>query len=551
MTDTPIETISAENDDAVEATPPGPPPPPPMPRRRYAASMSLVLGALAATGFAPLDLWPVALACLAAWLWLVHDAPTMRTALFRGWAFGVGHFTVGNNWIQHAFTFQDAMPHWLGYLAVVLLALYLAVYPMLAAGLAWRFASTRSVGDATTPPGAGFVLVSGAAWIATEWLRATMFTGYAWNPLGVVWLPLIGVARSAAWIGTYALSGLTIVVAGAVLMLVYRHWRFAAPVLAIIAILAVANLQFNSATTATPNPTAPRVRIVQPDLGQEERPQDDYAEQNLRALQALSGKPGPAPRLIVWPEGAVRLLLEDGYPESYYWRGNAFVNRIRIASLLGRDDVVLTGGTALQFDRRGDLASASNAVFAIDQRAELLGRYDKAHLVPYGEYLPMRPLLSAIGLSRLVPGDIDFADGPGPQALDLPKFGKVGVQICYEIIFSGQIIDPAHRPSLLFNPSNDSWFGAWGPPQHLAQARLRAIEEGLPIVRATPTGISAIIDADGRLLASIPQHRAGAIEQVIPPAHPATLFAQIGNMMALIMVAALLLMAVAIRRLAR
>ena len=116
-------------------------------------------------------------------------------------------------------------------------------------------------------------------------------------------------------------------------------------------------------------------------------------------------------------------------------------------------------------------------------------RYDKAHLVPYGEYLPMRPILSAIGLSRLAPGDIDFWPGPGPHTLDLGRFGKAGLQICYEIIFSGQVVDRAHRPDFLFNPSNDAWFGSWGPPQHLAQARLRAIEEGLPVIRATPTGI--------------------------------------------------------------
>jgi predicted amidohydrolase len=106
--------------------------------------------------------------------------------------------------------------------------------------------------------------------------------------------------------------------------------------------------------------------------------------------------------------------------------------------------------------------------------------------VPYGEYLPMRPILSLIGLQRLVPGDFDFDPGPGPRAMAFPGFGAVGMQICYEIIFSGQVIDEQHRPAVLFNPSNDSWYGSWGPPEHLAQARMRAIEEGLPILRAIP-----------------------------------------------------------------
>ena len=515
--------------------------------KRPAPLLSLALGALSATGFAPLDWWPVTLACLGLWLWLVYDARTLRQALFRGWLFGVGQFTIGNVWIQRAFTFQDAMPHWLGYGAVFLLALYLAVYPMLAAGFAWRLASPRSAGDIKTPPGAAFALVAGAGWIVTEWLRGTMFTGYPWNPLGIIWLPVTGVAHLAAWVGTYALSGLTIVAAGLILPLLWKRWKPALFSIVPVALLAVFGLSVPQ-TPATSGLAAPRVRVVQPDLDQEERPQDDYAEMNLQALLRLNGKPGPAPRLIVWPEGAVRFMLEDGYPPEAYWQGFATTARRRIAALLGPNDVVLTGGNALQFDRRGEMVSATNSVFAIDRSARILGRYDKAHLVPYGEYLPARPLLSRIGLNRLVPGDTDFIDGPGPRGLALPAFGTIGMQICYEIIFSGEVVDPAKRPAMLFNPSNDSWYGPSGPPQFLAQARLRAIEEGLPIIRSTPTGISAIIAADGRLLATVPSDTSGAIELPMPGALPLTVFARMGNWMVLVVAAALMSFAIAFRR---
>lgn len=518
------------------------------------ALYSLILGAVAATGFAPLGWWPVTLACLAAWLMLVHDAPTVRDSLWRGWLFGLGHFTIGNNWIQRAFTYQDAMPHWLGYLAVALLAAYLAIYPMLAAGLAWRLASPRAVGDRKTRPGGSYVLVFAAAWIATEWLRAVMFTGYPWNPLGVIWLPLNGVAGLAALVGTYALSGLTMMVAGSVIVAMQRRWRFAAPVLAATALLAVGGIRVPPTWYGTPaakSADTPRIRVIQPNLDQEQRPRDDYPEANLQAIERLLGTPGPAPRLIVWPEGALRYYVEPGYPAIWYGAALPGLVRQRIANGIGRDDVVLTGGNGLQFDQQGNLLTATNSVFAIDGRARLLGRYDKAHLVPWGEYLPARPIMSAIGLSRLVPGNIDFKPGPGPDALALPHFGKVGVQICYEIIFSGETVDGAHRPDMIFNPSNDSWYGRWGPVEHLAMARLRAIEEGLPVIRATPTGVSAIIDADGRVLASIPAETAGAIELPIPPAHAPTLFARMGNWMAVITVLLLALLAVAIRRRAR
>ena len=511
--------------------------------------LGLILGAVAATGFAPLGWWPVTLACFAAWMLIVHDAPTMRAVLWRGWAFGLGHFTIGNNWIQRAFTYQDAMPHWLGYLAVVLLASYLAIYPMLAAGLAWRLASPRAVGDTTTPPGSSFALVFAAAWIATEWLRGTMFTGYPWNPLAAVWLPVPGVAWLAASVGTYALSGLTVAAAGALVPLAQRRWRPAAGAGAVIAFLALSAAVHPGDPHATAN--APRIRVIQPNLDQEERPRDDYPEANLQAIERHIGTPGPAPRLIVWPEGALRYYVEPGYPPLWYGPALPELVRQRIANRIGPDDIVLTGGNGLQFDKRGNLVTATNSVFAIDGRARLLGRYDKAHLVPWGEYLPARPIMSAIGLSRLVPGDIDFRPGPGPDRLTLPRFGDVGVQICYEIIFSGETVDRAHRPTMIFNPSNDSWYGRWGPVEHLAMARLRAIEEGLPVIRATPTGVSAIVDANGQVLASIPAHTDGAIELPMPPAHPPTLFARVGNAMAAIVAILLLLLAVAIRRRAR
>ncbi|QNQ07786.1 apolipoprotein N-acyltransferase [Sphingomonas alpina] len=514
---------------------------------RYPLLLSLVLGALAATGFAPLIWWPVTLACFALWMLLIHDAPTLKQVLLRGWIFGVAHFTVGNNWIQRAFTYQDAMPHWLGYLAVVLLSLYLALYPAIATGLAWRFARARPVGNNRTMAGSGFVLVFAAAWIATEWLRGTLFTGYPWNPLSEIWLPIVPLAAIGRLVGTYALSGLTIVVAGSLLLLVQRRWRFAAGTAVSALVLALASLGPVPVSTRTLD-TAPRIRVIQPNLDQEERPRDDYAEQNLLAIEALSGTPGPAPRLIVWPEGALRFFIEDGYPAISYWRGDPLVTRRRIASRLGPNDIVLAGGNALKFDAQGNVTAGTNSVFAIDSRARILGRYDKAHLVPWGEYLPMRPIMSAIGLSRLVPGDFDFDPGQAAGGFTLPAFGNVGFQICYEMIFSGETVDRRHRPAFIFNPSNDSWYGSWGPVQHLAQARMRAIEEGLPIIRATPTGISAIIDANGTLLATVPPNVAGAIELPIPPPHEPTLFARVGNLMAFVTAAVMLLFAVAIRR---
>jgi len=221
----------------------------------------------------------------------------------------------------------------------------------------------------------------------------------------------------------------------------------------------------------------------------------------------------------------------------------ALFQRTRAASLLGPGDLLLTGGIAVASHDGSHVDGAANSVFALAPGGRVVGRYDKAHLVPYGEYLPMRPLLSAIGLSRLAPGDMDFTPGPGPRTLDLGgEWGKIGFDLCYEIIFSGHVVDERNRPEFIFNPSNDAWFGSWGPPQHLAQARLRAAEEGIPVLRATPTGISAVIDGRGNVVKELGWRTAGVIDSVIPPAaNSPPPFARFGNAIPLVL--ALLLIA--------
>ena len=517
---------------------------------RFAPLIALAAGLVSATGFAPLDWWPVLLAGLAVLLWLVHEAPTLRSALLRSWLWGVGHFTLGNNWIQHAFDFQDKMPPVLGYFAVVLLALYLAIYPAMAMGLAWRFGRV-----AEGKPGSVFVLIAAAAWIVTEWLRGGMFTGYPWNPLAVAWLPVANLAYGAALVGTYAMSGMMMLAAGGLLLACRRRFRVAIATSTALAGFAIAALLAAPvALTRTGNaPVQPLVRIVQPNIGQEAVSDPDYEERVLNRLIALTRRPaaGAPPRLLLWPEGMVNYYVEDGYPWRWYGEADPRLIRARIAANLGPADRALIGGNALFFDSDDRLVGAGNSVWTIDSSGMLGERYDKAHLVPYGEYLPLRPILKPLGLARLVMGEIDFLPGPGPRTLEVPGFGKAGIQVCYEIIFSGAVVDRADRPDFIFNPSNDAWFGSWGPPQHLAQARLRAIEEGLPVLRSTPTGISAVIGAGGELIATIPAGSADAIEVPLPRPRAPTPFARLGNWLAFLTAGLLLLIAVAIRRFAR
>jgi len=495
---------------------------------------SFLAGLVSACGFPPWALWPLTLLAFAALLRLIEQAPSLRSALARGYWFGVGNFVLGLNWIATAFTYQAAMPVWLGWVAVVLLSLYLAVYPAMAAGLAWRWGRGSP---------AALVLVLAAAWIATEWLRANMFTGFAWNPVGVALLPT-PLSRAATLAGTYGLSGVALLVAGALYLLALRRWTAAAALTGGAA--AAAMLGFLLSPALLPSPRV-AVRIVQPNIGQENKWTEGFAELNLAKLQSLTGPPDPRPQLILWPEAAVTDPLENQLAIVRHQHELEQL-RLRIARQLGPGDLLLTGGVTWRSTDGLDLTSATNSVFAMDRSGRILGRYDKAHLVPYGEYLPMRAILEPLGLSRLAPGEVDFDPGPGPQTLRLPLAGAVGFQLCYEIIFSGEVVDGKNRPAFIYNPSNDAWFGSWGPPQHLAQARLRALEEGLPVLRSTPTGISAVIDADGRLVQSLPWRTAGVIDAALPAARPPTLFARFGNILPFLLALLLAAIAIAVRR---
>jgi len=481
---------------------------------------ALVLGAVSAFGFEPVGWWPLLLVAFAGLCELLDRTKSLGRSLLLGWLFGFGQFVVGLNWLATAFTFQAAMPAWLGWVAVVLLSVYLAIYSAIAAGLAWRFGRDDRV---------VLVTVFGGAWAITEWLRGTIFTGFPWNPAAAALAPtpLIGVTPL---IGTYGMSGLVVLLGGAIWLEYYRKWL---PLLVILA--AAAFLWVLPSSAVPPDPlTIRNVRIVQPNIGEGDKWRPGFEQEAARRFASLSGPPTDQPRLLLWPEAAITSPLED---QRIAGKASAAYERTWPASLLGPGDLLLTGGLAV-FSRDGvTVTGATNSIFVLAPGGRIVARYDKAHLVPYGEYLPMRPLLSALGLSRLAPGNMDFLSGPGPRTVDLGgEWGKVGFDVCYEIIFSGHVVDERNRPEFIFNASNDAWYGSWGPPQHLAQARLRAAEEGLPVLRSTPTGISAVIDGRGNVVKSLPWRTAGAIDAVLPPAaNSAPLFARFGNVIPILL----------------
>lgn len=482
--------------------------------RHSHALFALLAGGLSALGFAPSELWAVTVLAFA---WMLHSiarSESWMVAWKRGWLFGFAHFATGLSWLPPAFSHQDAIPQGSGWPALALLASYLAIYP------ASAFAAARLVGSQDTLK---TVLLSGSFWIFAEWLRGTMLSGFPWNPIGLIWLDVPHLSQTPANIGAIGLSGLTILLAGSLTLVSRRRFKAAAIAASLCAILvAVSNL---TGPSPLPSSTPVRGTIVQPNISQDQKWRPQLAQRHLATHMALSGPPGTAsqPRLLFWPETAVPYPIEQDVDL-----------RRHLASVLGPRDILLTGGTAKGEDADGQ-SFVTNSVFVLDSSGRLLFRYDKSHLVPFGEYLPFEPLLSRLGLGRLVEGTSGFKPGTGPVTLKLPDLPSVGPAICYEIVFPSAVAAKLSRPTFLFNPSNDAWFGSWGPPQHLAHARMRSIEEGLPTVRATTSGISAMIGPDGRILEQIPDRRRGYIDLLLPKAYPPTLFSRAGNFIPLVL----------------
>ncbi len=483
----------------------------PSPRRNR---LAFIAGLISAAAFAPLDLFPLLLAAFALLVWLIDAAPSSAAAARTGWWFSFGQLCAGLYWIAIAWQFQANMPVLLGIIAVLVLSAYLALYAAVSCYVAKRF----------WHDGPSRIFLLAAFWALGEWLRGMLFTGFPWNLAGSAWLPVLPIAQAASFIGTYGLSILMVLAGGTFALLACGREpaRKALINLGLVLLVLVAGGTLKILLQPTSYWPNLQLHIVQANIGQDLK----WSEENFRKplniqlqiTHAVLASRGPG--IVIWPETAVPNLIDE-----------EITTRYLIARALGEENILLTGADRVQRAQDGEILAAYNSLLALNGAGEITDMYDKVHLVPFGEYLPLRPLLDAIGISRLAPGAIDFLPGPKLRTLDLDKLPKVGPLICYEAIFPGQIVDRHNRPDWLLNISNDAWFGrSSGPWQHLAQARLRAIEEGLPMVRSTPTGITAVIDPHGRVRASLPPRKPDVLTSALPKPLPVTVYGRVGDL---------------------
>jgi apolipoprotein N-acyltransferase len=486
-------------------------------------------GGVTALALPPLHLWP-ALLGFALLLHLLRRAPRRRAAFALGWWFGFGYFLVGLYWVAIAF-FSDAERFGaLALPAVVLLCAGMALYPALATWLAmlrrWR-----------SPTAAALALA--IAWIAMEALRERLFGGFPWNLTGYAWSGSDAISQLGALTGIYGLSLLAVALGALPAGLLEpggraRWWPVAvgAALLALVWIGGMARL----GGAEVEEVQGVRLRLVQGNEPQEHTWRPEMRNRWFAHHLALSGDDAAGITHVVWPESA------SPYPLDQVAEARALIARV-----VPPGGVLLTGGE--RFDVSTEPPKAWNSLFVIDDAGTVRARYDKHDLVPFGEFMPLRDALGRIGLSQLARGGLDFQAGPGRTTIALPGLPPFSPLICYETIFPGRVFAAGARPDWLLNVTNDGWFGhSTGPYQHLAMARMRAIEEGLPLVRAANTGISAVVDPWGRVQARLDLGETGVLDAALPKPLPATVFGRARHWPVLLLAFACLLAVAAIER---
>ncbi|MEL6684026.1 MAG: apolipoprotein N-acyltransferase [Pseudomonadota bacterium] len=456
-----------------------------------------LLGAVAGLGQAPFDVWPATVLALGALFLIYPVIQTNRQAIWYVWSFGFGYFAFSLRWIVEPFLVDVARHGWMAPFALFLMAAGGALFWALAAWVAMRLAPGR-------------IALLGLMLVGAEVLRALILTGFPWALLGHVWITT-GLAQLAAFGGPHLLTLLTVLAGLAIAMLAGRDRIAGLVILGLM--LAVSFVMRPGALPSLPQ-DAPVVRLVQPNALQHQKWDPAYADLFLNRM-LLSTSAGDVPDLVVWPETAIPYLL------------NHIDDDLSLLSDAARGAPLVFG-----IQRRDAEARAYNSLVVMGPGGQVQSIYDKRHLVPFGEYIPGAQLLGRVGAAGLARNlGVGFTPGAVPGPVDLPGIGAAVPLICYEGIFAEEITYGDTRPRLLLLITNDAWFGqAAGPHQHLAQARLRAIEQGLPMVRVANTGISAMIDAQGRITASLPLDVDGAIDAALPPARPATLYSRWGDL---------------------
>ncbi len=506
------------------------------------AAIAVVAGALSSLAMAPFNAWPVLFLTFPVMVWLIDGAGGGRmhglpAAAMAGWWFGLGYFVPGLYWIGYAFLVDAPTFAWLMPFAVLGLPAYLALFPAFGFGLArliWSKDGSR-------------VIALAASLTASEWLRGHVLTGFPWNAFGYALTNPLALAQVASLIGLWGLTFLSVAIFASPAVLIDGNSRGRRPWIApVVALLVLVAMGIFGAVRLGLQPTTTvanvKLRIMQPNLQQDVRFNYAAKAEVMRKYLTLSDRAsGPQSTgvrdasILIWPESAFPFFLTR--------EADAMA---QIDDLLPKGTILITGSVrAPDLPPGTRITRAYNSIYAIDHDGSVLSIYDKLHLVPFGEFLPFQDWMEKLGFVQLTKVQGGFIPGTGRRAMELANAPRALPLICYEAIFPDEVAVRGDRPGWIINLTNDGWFGiSTGPYQHLQQARLRAIEQGLPVVRAANTGISAVIDPMGRVVARLGLGVEGVLDSSLPAAIAPTIYARSGDIPTAMIVAAALILVI-------
>lgn len=485
-------------------------------------ALGLITGVLAVLAYPPFHAVPVLFIAFPCLLILAYASESRVSAFAVGWWFGLGHFVAGLYWVGVSFAVNPDVNDLGGPFAVGLLAGVLAFFVGFAT-LGFHLVSRWLERTARPLNAFGLILLFALFWSCLEWLRGHVFTGFPWNLTGSVWVFWPAPMQALAIVGSYGLGLVTMIVVLFPVALIQERavWpRFGPMIVSMVTVL----VMVAGGHARLPGGDAPatdvEVRVVQANIDQRDKWRADVMSDNFVKYLEMSAAPRTTPaNVIIWPETAIPYFLEQEP-----------ARRFLIADVIPPGGYLVTGAPRIQ--RHGDGSyNLWNSVHALDGRGEIVATYDKTHLVPFGEYVPLRNVLELFGVSRFVPSEYDFTPGVSLKSVSLPSLPTFSPLICYEIIFPGAVARNDDRPHWLLNVTNDGWYGdTTGPRQHLVAARMRAVEEGVPVVRAAGTGISAVIDPWGRVIDRVGLNREGVIDVALPRmVENRTVYARLGD----------------------
>ena len=481
----------------------------------YRKTICLTAGLLGVAALPPYYVFPVLFVSFGLLLYFMDKSATPKQAFACGYWFGFGWFACGFSWVGNALLIDAAAFGWLYPLTLLAAGAFFGLFAGIPAALAWYFKNTYARW-----------LAFASFWVILEWIRSFIFTGFPWNLLGSVLAFDDRGLQLASFFGTYGLSLLVLLCVSAPALIVIRRTRASAAAAAalIAACSALVCIYGQQRLKLFPRESSGiTVRIVQPSIPQTMKWDAASLEKNFLEYISLScPKPLADVDFVIWGETAVpyALDIEPGYREL-------------LTAAVPPRGYLITGLVRYEFTA-ADRYRPLNSMFIIDKQGEIVDFYDKSHLVPFGEYIPLRRYLPE-WVRPIANTVADFKPGKSHKTFKLKDYPSFGALICYEIIFPAQVVNEKNKPQFLVNLTNDAWYGtSAGPYQHLVTARLRAVEEGIAVIRAANTGISAIISPAGQTLASLPLNYRGIIDAPLPAKLSITTFyGQYGNLVPL------------------